>query len=68
MKAGHREGLHWILGGSLMGRNKKEIMIAIPTIKKPSNTCPVCCYSDGSENYDDDGSWTCRRCGDAGEP
>ena len=52
--------------GSLMGRNKKEITIAIPTTKKPSNICPGCSYSDGRENRED-GSWTCHRCGDEGE-
>ena len=46
--------------------DKKEMMIAIPATKKPSNICPGCCYSDGRENYDD-GSWICHRCGDSGE-
>ena len=53
--------------GSLMGRNKKEMMIAIPTTTKPSNICPGCSYSDGRENRDD-GTWICHRCGDEGEP
>jgi hypothetical protein len=52
--------------GSLMGRNKKEMMIAIPATKKPSNICPGCCYSDGRENRED-GNWICHRCGDSGE-
>ena len=52
--------------GSLMGRNKKEMMIAIPTTTKPSNICPGCSYSDGRENRDD-GTWICHRCGDEGE-
>lgn len=53
--------------GSLMGRNKKEMMITIPTTTKPSNICPGCSYSDGRENRED-GTWICYRCGDEGEP
>jgi hypothetical protein len=47
---------------SVKDLEKKE-----PHLRLVAKACPGCCYSDGME-YESDGSWTCHRCGDKGEP